>query len=110
MFGGRELVNRVGGSVVGILDHDGAGVLRMRFCETPREVVRFASRAYEHAGRKITGQGCGEAVRIFKDGFVEVTRVGVQHGRLLREGLDHAGMTMSDLGNIISICLPLTLG
>ena len=60
------------------------------------EVVGFAPRAHEHADRKITGHGCGEAIRVLKNGLVEVTRVGVQCRRLSGEGLHYGGMTMSD--------------
>ncbi len=73
----------------------------MRFGETPGKIVGFASRAYEHADREITGHGCSEAVRVLKDGFVEVTRIGVQCRRLLGEGLHDGGMTVSYLGNVV---------
>jgi len=96
VIGGGEFVNRVGGSVIGILHDDAARVSGMRLGQTPGEIVGFASRAHEHADRKITGHGCGESIRVLDNGLIQIARVGVQCRRLPGQRLHDGGMTMSD--------------
>lgn len=97
--------------MIGEIGDDHAGITAGMLGDADGEIVGLAAGAGEHGMAEMRRKRAEKSFRVVEDDFAEITRVGVERGRLPRQRLDDTWMAMPDRSDVVvGIEILATLG
>ena len=89
------------GAVVGPVQHDRLITACVIARHTQHQAVGLTPRAAKGRYAKALWQSAGQAFGVFDDIVVQVAGIGVEQRSLAGQGLDHVGMTMAQVADVV---------